>query len=175
MAEGDRDRRDDARGTDVEPRSPEEQAQLTPQQVRTLQAFLGRIAPEEAGAVAETFQMMVHSGPLPTPDDLAGYEQALPGAAKTIMAMAEDEQRHRHELNRREQDRQDHALDLASRSTRLGQWIAAWLFTILVAGGVTGMLTHNQVGGFALLGTGLVGHIVNAFGVRYQSTKDRDT
>lgn len=36
-----------------------------------------------------------HSGPLPTPEDLARYDQLIPGAAERIIVMAENEQRHR--------------------------------------------------------------------------------
>lgn len=36
------------------------------------------------------------SGPLPRPEDLAKYEQIVPGAAERIIKMAEDEMKHRH-------------------------------------------------------------------------------
>lgn len=41
-----------------------------------------------------------HSGPLPAPEDLARYEQLLPGAAERIIAMAELEQKHRVTMER---------------------------------------------------------------------------
>jgi uncharacterized membrane protein len=41
-----------------------------------------------------------HSGPLPPPDDFIIYESALPGSAERILAMAEKEQSHRHEIDR---------------------------------------------------------------------------
>ena len=38
----------------------------------------------------------MRSGPLPSPDDMRGYEEILPGAADRILTMAESEQTHRH-------------------------------------------------------------------------------
>ncbi|MET7661180.1 DUF2335 domain-containing protein [Streptomyces sp. NPDC005463] len=42
--------------------------------------------------------MQRHRGPLPDPQQLVEYENVLPGAADRIIAMAEREQRHRHDL-----------------------------------------------------------------------------
>ena len=39
-----------------------------------------------------------HSGPLPTPDYLIGYEQACPGATDRILKMAEQQATHRQTL-----------------------------------------------------------------------------
>ena len=37
-----------------------------------------------------------YSGPLPLPEDLAKYDQIVPGAAERIIKMAENEMQHRH-------------------------------------------------------------------------------
>ncbi len=37
-----------------------------------------------------------YSGPLPRPEDLAKYDQIVPGAAERIIKMAEKEMQHRH-------------------------------------------------------------------------------
>lgn len=42
-----------------------------------------------------------YSGPLPKPEDLAKYEQVIPGAAERIIKMAEREMQHRHEYETR--------------------------------------------------------------------------
>lgn len=44
--------------------------------------------------------MKAHSGPLPAPEDLARYDDLLPGAAERIFAMAEREQNHRLSMER---------------------------------------------------------------------------
>lgn len=42
-----------------------------------------------------------YSGPLPRPEDLIRYNDAVPGAAERILAMAEREMNHRHESERK--------------------------------------------------------------------------
>lgn len=51
---------------------------------------------EEGRQVISLIVSRTHQGPLPPPELLHGYEQALPGAAERIVAMAEREQAHRH-------------------------------------------------------------------------------
>jgi len=41
------------------------------------------------------------SGPLPAPESLIKYNEAAPGAADKIIAMAESEMQHRHELEKK--------------------------------------------------------------------------
>jgi uncharacterized membrane protein len=48
-----------------------------------------------AAAFASSWQ-----GPLPPPEQLKGYEAALPGAADRILTMAEEQARHRHHLEK---------------------------------------------------------------------------
>jgi len=40
----------------------------------------------------------VHSGPLPPPSLLSQYDKVVPGAAEGIIAMAENQSKHRQEL-----------------------------------------------------------------------------
>lgn len=49
-------------------------------------------APLEA---QQTVIRQVRSGPLPSPDELSGFERVAPGAAERIITMAEREQSHR--------------------------------------------------------------------------------
>lgn len=41
-------------------------------------------------------EMTIHTGPIPTPDIIEGYEKVLPGSAHRIIKMAELEQQHQH-------------------------------------------------------------------------------
>ena len=52
--------------------------------------------------VRTTTQMVasMHSGPLPSPNDLAAYEKILPGAAERIFALTEGETKHRRDMER---------------------------------------------------------------------------
>lgn len=59
---------------------------------------------EEALALASrsslSLKVGVHRGPLPAPETFAGYEKVCPGAAARILQMAEEEQKHGHEMER---------------------------------------------------------------------------
>ena len=43
----------------------------------------------------------VHSGPLPSPEDLAKYNMIVPDAAERLLCMAENQQAHRMELEKK--------------------------------------------------------------------------
>jgi len=51
-----------------------------------------------SGQYQITAQAMHFSGPLPPPEILAKYNDAIPGGAERIMAMAENQSRHRQQL-----------------------------------------------------------------------------
>ena len=51
-----------------------------------------------AGGVSLTALSMEYAGPLPPPAYLAAYEQIAPGAAQRILAMAEEQAKHRREI-----------------------------------------------------------------------------
>lgn len=107
---------------------------------------------------AETSVHMVsaHKGPLPSSQEFAKYEETLPGAADTILRMAEAEQKHRHETESAviEAERED------SRATHKENMLAYWLaffvvMTFLAAGFSLTAQGHDWVGGI-MMGTGLV-------------------
>lgn len=53
---------------------------------------------KRAVVLAESYQSF--QGPIPPPEWLRGYDEIEPGLASRIVAMAEDNQRHRHEQER---------------------------------------------------------------------------
>lgn len=53
---------------------------------------------EAATVVQSMLVQQSHSGPLPTAREFSMYDQALPGAAERILALAEREQKHRQGL-----------------------------------------------------------------------------
>ncbi|KJU83390.1 hypothetical protein MBAV_004416, partial [Candidatus Magnetobacterium bavaricum] len=57
---------------------------------------------EDASASLTIAQSRIskHSGPLPAPQTLAGYESILPGSAERIVAMAENNLKHKHECDK---------------------------------------------------------------------------
>lgn len=109
--------------------------------------------PQPSHLVA-TETKIVKSGPLPDPATLEQYEQLVPGAAQRIIAMAEREQAHRHQLAESEQRAdirhrdevlaaQDGATKAVFRSDALGQVLGA----LIAAGCVGGAIYNTAIGG----------------------------
>lgn len=80
------------------------------------------------------------SGPLPDPNDLAVYEQILPGAAERIFRMAEKEQDGRLETSRLDAKRKNEMLELEKEIAKgnlnaqtIGQYIGLGVVVVCVA------------------------------------------
>lgn len=83
-----------------------------------------------------------YSGPLPPADQFAQYEQARVGAADRILALAENEQSNRHELERRQIDLVDQQLQRDSAERRRAQWMS---FAVILLGiGLLSLLAWNE-------------------------------
>lgn len=67
-----------------------------------------------------------HTGPLPAPHTLAEYEAVLPGLAERIVNMAENEQAHRHDLEKTDL-RQDYVI------SRTGQALGITALVVIAA------------------------------------------
>lgn len=89
-----------------------------------------------------------HSGPLPTPSDLRQYDGIISNGAERIMQLAEREQMHRHELEKREQSlierAEQHDFTVTTRGQRYG--LAICLLIILVAV-VLAFFGHERLAG----------------------------
>jgi uncharacterized membrane protein len=81
-----------------------------------------------------------HSGPLPDPDTLFQYNEIAPGAADRIIAMAEREQRHRHETDRA-------LVRMHSRNTAGGLVSATLIGLAAIGGGAYGMVNGGDIAG----------------------------
>jgi uncharacterized membrane protein len=55
---------------------------------------LGNADPSSAVISATRTEVRQHIGPLPAPDDLARYNEIVPGVAERIVTMAENDHRH---------------------------------------------------------------------------------
>lgn len=82
------------------------------------------------------------AAPYPTPEDLAKYEDILPGFTDRILSLTERETEHRIEKERR---RDDAMISLATR----GQLLAFVVVMTLVGGGIAAILTGHSLVGFA--------------------------
>jgi uncharacterized membrane protein len=58
------------------------------------------VSPEEQRVTAAISAVYRFSGPLPPPEELAKYEQILPGSANRIISMAEEQSSHRRDLEK---------------------------------------------------------------------------
>ncbi len=94
--------------------------------------------------VAQLIQQRTYfSGPIPEPDTLARYNDVMPGLGERIVAMAEREQTHRHDVD-------DKLIRVFSR----GQWLGFTLGLVaLLAGGYLSILGHEGFGIAAFIGS----------------------
>ena len=106
-----------------------------------------------------------HSGPLPHPDILAGYDKLLPGSAERILVMAEEEQRHRHEIENK-------IISTESRDSLLGI-IMSFVMSIsfLAVGAAIIVLVQNTVATIAggLFGVSGFAAVITSF-IKYTRT-----
>jgi uncharacterized membrane protein len=86
------------------------------------------IQPE--GQIVSFHQQIRYSGPLPSPEILAGYEQAFKGCAERIIAMAERQAKHRQECERLRYDAPIEDARASRIEARRGQFFA---FTLVIA------------------------------------------
>lgn len=106
---------------------------------------VGQVA-ERIVAVFESYQ-----GPLPHPRHFREFESASPGSAKIILEMAQAEQRHRHEMQRRETAYPYCGLAgglLLAAGCFVGAAILGWNDKPMVALALTGVPVLGVVGWF---------------------------
>ena len=93
--------------------------------------------PTAAFLIEQHTKKVTHSGPLPSPEILEGYERVSPGFANRIFEMAEREQKHRH-------DSDDAMVKGYFGSVRFGQICAVSLGTLAIAGGTSLQSTNHS-------------------------------
>jgi uncharacterized membrane protein len=111
--------------------------------------------PEDKKLARHVMELNQYSGPLPPPSALERYSEIIPNGAERIMVMAEEQSKHRRELEKM-------SLRTDSRNSLLGIIAAFLLGTItIVTGGVVAIYGYS-LGGAILGSSGLVG-LVSAF------------
>lgn len=109
-----------------------------------------------------------HRGPIPDPATLRGYEDVQPGFAERIMAMAEREQQHRHDMDRTDATQ---AYRLASR----GQVLALVALGIMASLAIT-LAVIGQPVWAAVVGGIDVAAVVGVFiGGQRQSSEEQSS
>lgn len=77
------------------------------------------------GGAFVQFQHETHSGPLPHPDTLSKYNQAFPGCAEKIVAMAVSQSDHRQRIE-----------TIVVRGNNAREWVGQAMAFVLCAGGM---------------------------------------
>ena len=129
-----------------------QQGQANPQEGQTTPQE-GQATPQEGQATLQEGHLQVteeFSGPLPPPDALEKYERVSAGAAERIIAMAETQNSHRHELERT-------FVDNEYKQENKGQNYAAILGALaIISGTIAGILgaqwTGSVIGGLVVVG-----------------------
>lgn len=93
------------------------------------------------------------SGPIAHPRHLKAYEEVAPGAADRIISMAEKQQQHHIEMDRR-------VLQAEVGDRKLGMWLGAGAFVFLVACALaSALLTESEVVPGLFLGAAAIGGV----------------
>lgn len=95
------------------------------------------------------------NGPLPPADELEKYERVSPGAAERIIAMAETESSHRHELEKS-------LVDNEYKEASKGQNCAVIIGALAIISGAIAGISGAQLAGSVIAGIGGAG-LVSAF------------
>jgi len=113
--------------------------------------------------VRQEIQEIEFRGPIPPPNIIAGYEKILPGAADRILAMAENQSKHRQEMEKKmiEAESRDSLLGIIfGFSLGIGCIIAAIIMAIVypqgvgvVAGAVLGVTGVGSIAGIVIKST----------------------
>jgi uncharacterized membrane protein len=117
-----------------------------------------------------------HSGPIPSPKILQGYENISSGFADRIMSMAETEAGHRQKMEKRVLEVDAEAMRREFTERRIGQLFGLLIgLAALGTGAFTAAYGHPVAGGF--IGTGGVVALVTAFiyGRVSESQQDNNT
>lgn len=114
----------------------------------------GELMPEQVERVVERAAARIISasffrGPLPSPEAIAAYENAMPGLAERCVKMAEKEQDFRHESRRTE-------LRHSNERARDGQRLGAIIAILFLVGAVWVTLAGYWIAGAILGGADLI-------------------
>jgi uncharacterized membrane protein len=110
----------------------------------------------ERGERELVFRYAEYSGPIPPPELIAGYQEAIPNGGERVLALAEREQEHRHRL-------ESVSLEKATAAHRLGQLLAFVLSTLIVVAGAILIANGDSVAGYGTLLVGAAALLRAAF------------
>lgn len=103
-----------------------------------------------------------HIGPIPHPQILAEYERLSPGAANRIIAMAEAESSHRHNIENKAIDADIEFVNRDYSEARLGQIFGFLIAILALIGSFYSAVNGAQLAG-SIIGTGGISAVVAVF------------
>ena len=92
----------------------------------------------------------IHQGPLPSPDQLAKYEEYIPGSAERIIKMAENAHNHAYEIDKE-------TLKVVGQERCRGQYMAFFIGVLGILGACYLALEGHSYAG---IGIGLAGIVL---------------
>jgi uncharacterized membrane protein len=120
-----------------------------------------------SGAFQITAQAMRFTGPLPPPEILSRYNDAIPGGAERILAMAENQSQHRQTLEKQ-------VVDANCRAQRNGS-VFGFLICLAAIGSGTFLIYVGKSAQGLVPIIGALGGLVAVFVIgKYQQKKDLD-
>ena len=121
--------------------SKKSQVPESPKDVNAVLESLPKEKREVIEGILVAMEQKAFTGPIPAPEDFAGYENVLPGAADRILGMSEDNSRHRKEMEKAIVEK-DYKLKL------LGYIIGAILIAMFgIFALLLGMNGHDELAG----------------------------
>jgi uncharacterized membrane protein len=117
------------------------------------------VSPQKKGEILRTISVLsvqrVYSGPLPTPEDLSHYNSIIPNGADRIMKMAEEQSKHRIQI-------ETTVISKQSAESKRGQLFGLIIGIVgLICGTFLSYTGHEIVGG-TIAGTTVIG-LVSVF------------
>lgn len=103
-----------------------------------------------------------HKGPLPTPSDFLAYGEVLPDAPERILRMAEEEQRHRHEIENSKIEIMKEQQQADNKNGRIGLIAGIIIVICVLAVGYYLIINGKEASGWASI-IGAAAAIITAF------------
>lgn len=124
--------------------------------------------PPKNPSIVQSLQIEQRQGPLPKPSDLHEYDVVVPGAAERIIKMAEEQAKHRQDLERS-------VIQSDIRDGRTGLFLGFIIGIVAILGGAYCIAQGHSIAGGILGGSAVPGlTAVFVYGSR-QRTKERAT
>jgi uncharacterized membrane protein len=128
------------------------------------EALSGELMPEPDGESDELSLAYLHTGPLPHPQILRGYEEIVPGTARAIFEDFREQGRHR-----REQEAK--VVDAGIAHQRLGTLCGTILSGMAIVGGCLVAVLNSPTSGAIIAGTASVS-LATAFIIGQKSRRE---